>query len=123
MKSFGTLRYGDSNWLVVDVDSELARYYRSFIPKNCLFNVPLHSPHITVVNGRFEVPVKSDKWKLYEGETIEFDYNTQIYVDELYMWLHVDCKRLEEIRTELGLTECFDNDKGFHITIANMKGV
>jgi len=123
MESKGILRYGKTKRLAVEVDEGLAEYYRSFIPKSISYNVPMHSPHITVVRGGHETPKNVDKWGLHEGEEIVFQYDPYIHVGETYIWLAVDCKRLEEIRDELGLDGCFDKVKWFHVTIANMKKI
>jgi len=121
MKSKGIIRYHEGDKLVVDIDPELARYYRSWIPKSISFNIPLHPPHITVIRGAYESPKDKSKWGLREGEEIEFEYDNFIQIGKVYIWLSVQCKRLEQIRNELGLDRCFDKFKGFHITIANMK--
>ena len=123
MKSKGFLRYGRSKRLVVEVDEELARYYRSLIPKHISYNIPLHPPHITVIRGKYEAPKDMKRWGAREGELIEFEYDHYVQIGKLYIWLSVECKTLEEIRAELGLDACFDKFKWFHITLANMKNI
>lgn len=121
MKAKGILRYNEGDRLVVDIDVGLAEYYRSFIPNSISFNIPMYPPHITVVRGRYESPPDRTHWGTREGEEIEFEYENDIQIGRLYIWLPVQCKELEEIRYSLGLDRCFDKFKGFHITIANMK--
>ena len=121
IKSEGILRYGKTSRLVVDVDKDLAKYYRTFIPKHISFNVPMHSPHITVIRTGHEKPLDMERWGEREGEVIEFKYDPEINIGQTYIWLSVHCKKLELIREELGLDACFDKFKWFHITIANMK--
>jgi len=121
MKSKGILKYYEGNKLVVEIDEELARYYRYWIPKYISFNKPMHLPHVTVVRGAYETPTDKSKWGSREGEEIEFEYENDIKIGRVYIWLPVQSKKLEEIRKELGLDRCFDKFKGFHITIANTK--
>ena len=123
LKSTGILKYKSNNWLIVDVDPDLAKYYRVWIPKNVRHNAPMYAPHITVINGKHETPKNLSSWGDREGEEIEFEYDNEIRSDETYIWLRVESRVLEEIRIELGLDKCFDKDKFFHITIANTKGV
>jgi hypothetical protein len=123
MKSKGILRYKgtDSNWVVLDIDNEIARYYRTHIPKHIRFNIPKYEPHITVINGKYESLTQMGAWGRHEGEEIEFEYDNEIKFGEPYIWLEVRSKRFEEIRTELGVGDFFDKTKWFHITIANTK--
>jgi hypothetical protein len=121
-ESIGVLHYGSTSRLSLDVDYELVRYYRTFIPPSVSYNIPMHPPHVTVVRTGMEKPVVRAKWGAYEGERVRFQYNPYIHFGRLYIWLRVECKRLEEIRLELGLNRCRDRYKWFHITIGNLKG-
>jgi len=131
-KSEGKLIYSDlpkddlSQFrLVVEIDPEIARYYRSLIPKSISVSVPLYAPHISVV--RKEIPTNIDVWKKYNDEIVEFEYDPYIFFGQIYCWLNVYCIRLEDIREELGLTRISDitcpPDKRpvFHTTIGNQK--
>src|SRR4051812_11826880 len=71
-QSTGILRYsqdGDTYRLVVEVDPELSRYYRSMIPKCVETNKPRWAPHITVVRPEKEVPLDLTAWGKYEGRS------------------------------------------------------
>lgn len=121
-KSVGILKYQE-NKLIVEVDVELANYYRSIIPKYIGIQKPMYSPHISVVRKeRF-----NNNWNKYQNKEIEFEYETFIYNDELYYWLNVYCKEFENIREELGLSNMSkitmppDFQKCFHITLGNLK--
>lgn len=125
-KSIGKLRYGYTN-LVLDIDPDIAKYYRKLIPKSIWLRPQKYDPHISVVRKEKTQP-KMEFWRKYEGEKIEFIYSNVIRNSDQYYWLDVWSKRLEEIRTELGLI----NDslfikplegftKTFHITLGNMK--
>lgn len=125
-KSAGKLQYSINPYkLIVEVDSELSNYYRAFIPPSIGINKPMFPPHISVV--RNEMPSNLKAWNKYPDRFIIFEYEPEIYNDELYYWLNVYSKDLEEIRAELGLpptseiTRSPDGRHKFHITIGNLK--
>ena len=124
-QSIGKLKYFDNPYkLIVEVDNEIARYYRSFIPKYLKVNKPMYPAHISTV--RREIP-NLEFWGKYQGKDINFQYENIICNDEVYYWLGAFSKELQEIRTELGLpitswiTEPPDGLYNFHITIGNTK--
>ena len=127
--SKGQLKYSkieDKYKLIVSVDEEIVRYYRSLIPKWFKVNPQMHRAHISVV--RNEVPPKMEFWGKYEGEIIEFCYESIIRQGSVYWWLNVFCKRLEEIRLELGLPVSSpytlppeEFTKCWHISLGNQK--
>jgi len=123
IKIQGRLQYGNGYRLACNVDPELTRLYRSFIPKHIAWNIPRYYPHATVVRGKYETPPKKEYWNKYAGEIVEFEYDPYINIDNTYIWLNAFSKRFEEIRLELGLDNCFNRFKWFHITIANTKGL
>jgi hypothetical protein len=98
--SIGTLRYGFTH-LVVDVDTEIPRYYRALLPKYVEIQPQMYPAHISVV--RKETPPNMDLWKKYDGEKVEFKYSPIVHEGSVYFWLNVFCQRLEKIRVELGL--------------------
>lgn len=123
-RSTGKLRYGNSN-LVLDVDPEIVRYYRSFLSKRVFTHTQMYAAHISVV--RKETPDMSF-WNKYEGEIIDFEYSGEIHNGTVYYWINAFSKRLEEIRIELGLLNqrlYFQPPEGylktFHITLGNCK--
>jgi 2'-5' RNA ligase len=125
--SYGTLRYspkllGNSNdkwWLIVDADSELARYYRSLLKSHRFNTFSLTTPswkqHITVV--RNEESIDKLSWEKYHGQKVEFQYENKIYNNLAYYWLNVSCQKLYDIRVELGLPK--EPEFPFHLTIGN----
>lgn len=130
MVSLGTMRY--SIWeggrrLVVEVDPELVKYYRSLVPGHLPVQPSRWKPHITVVRAHKEVPSNLGAWEKYEREEVEFTYTTHIHMDGTYYWLNVACERLSKVRQELGLpvkskwTRPPSGDDCFHITIGNRK--
>jgi hypothetical protein len=128
--STGILRYSNevSHRLVLEIDREIVRYYRSLIPKHFSTNLPRYVPHITVVRPEKEVPINLEFWGKYEGLEVPFLYDNQIQCGKVYYWLNAFCKKLEEIRLELGLpviSQYGQPPEGFtrvfHITICNKK--
>lgn len=123
--SYGTVHY-EKDKLIVEVDSQLAKYYYDFVPKYIRINKQRYDAHISVV--RNEIPPKLEYWNKYEGEIVEFFYEPYVYNGEVYYWLNVFCNRLEEIRAELGLEVSSEYTrppgafiKCFHITVGNTK--
>lgn len=128
--SVGKLKYEKGNVyqykLALYIDREISRYYRSLIPKWIKPNSQMYPPHVSVV--RNEVPLNLDAWGKYENEPIKFYYENIVRFGKVYCWLNVFCKRLEDIRLELGLP--VDSQytlppegyvKCFHSTIGNFK--
>ncbi len=127
--STGTLSYGEGYKLVVSCDQELADYYRSLIPKYYDVQRGRYPAHVTVVRTGKEMPIILENWGKYQGEEIDFLYDPTMRMGEIYFWLNIWCKRLEEIRVELGLSnrsmytlppDC-PFAKCFHMTVANCK--
>ena len=126
-KSSGILKYGSDWRLALEIDQQLADYYRSLIPKWFRSQRPRWSAHVTVVRPEKEVPVNKEFWNKYKGEIINFEYSPYIHEDDYYYWINVYSTKLEEIRRELGLhmktsfNPPVGYTKSFHCTIANKK--
>ena len=126
-QSTGIIRYHDESCnLIVSIDPGLVDYYRSMLPKYVKTNRQMYPAHISVV--RNEKPVIMEKWRFHDGEEIKFDYDGIIQSGKVYYWLNVFSKRLEEIRTELGLPVSSEYTrppdgftKCFHTTLGNLK--
>ncbi len=125
--SVGILRYFENPLkIIVEVDPEIAEFYRSLIPKWIKVNRPRYPPHISVV--RNEQPPDVRLWRRHEGFNILFQYDPYIHVGRVYCWLNVYSKCLEYTRRELGLPVSSEitrppegHDRVFHMTIANQK--
>lgn len=133
MKSEGRLRYNPKliggtapsmylrKWLVIDVEPDIGRYYRHLYQShhhNCRTLLrPSWAEHISVVRG--EILPSEELWQKYHGESIEFEYISEIYDDGLYFWLPVICDRALEIREELGLPR--EPEYSLHITVGNCR--
>jgi hypothetical protein len=128
-QSKGILRYSivDIGYkLIVEVDQGISDFYRRLIPKARYVKPQMYSAHISVV--RRETPPNLEFWGKYDGEEIEFWYDTDIKWGKVYYWLNTFSERLEFIRTELGLPVSSEYTrppegfiKCFHCTIGNTK--
>lgn len=110
-----------NTWAYVQVPFDFIRYYRLVILHTTgkVIQLPEARAHITLVAGRHEKPKNKEFWGKYEGEKIKFKYDNKINYQHPYFWVVVECKRLQDIRVELGLKP---NLKWpFHITIGNLK--
>lgn len=116
-KSTGTLTYGPGIRAALLVDQGIADFYRSLIPIQN--NPQRYAAHVSVV--RREAP-NMEFWGKYEGKQIEFQYSNEIRNDETYLWLDVECERLQQIRVEMGLPAYPWWRNKYHITLANVKG-
>lgn len=126
-ESTGVLRYGDNWRLVLEIEQELADYYRSLIPRYYGVVRPGYRAHVTVVRPEKEIPPDHSCWGQYEGLVVPFQYSSEIRTCETkrFFWLDVYCRQLELIRLELGLSvrRMFNDPtlgcwKCFHCTIA-----
>ena len=111
----GVLHYSttDGYRLVADMDPSIGSYYRSLLPKEWNVIAGRHLAHVTIVRCYQEVPPNLGVWGKYEGEKIIFHYEPGVRYDEAYFWLRVLCVRIEEIRTELGLSS--DRKAGYNV--------
>jgi hypothetical protein len=124
--STGILRYFDNPYkLIVEVDTELVRYYRSLVPKYRASNPQRYAPHISVI--RKETPPNLDLWGEYEGYEIAFEYSGEVQFGTVYQWLNVYSDQLIIVRQGLGLPPTSvlsrppDGRVCFHVTIGNSK--
>lgn len=127
--SKGRLIYSDNFRLVVEINVELAAYYRSLMPKYKSIQPQRYPPHITVVRTGREEPPNKEFWRKYEGREVEFLYSPVVHEGTVYYWLNTFSVSLEMIRLELGLPVHSEYTRPpesfiqcFHATIGNKKG-
>jgi hypothetical protein len=118
----GDMRSNTKGWLIVDVDRELTRYYRSWLKreKHIHLELPAWNAHISLVAGAPIHPSKQHLWKKYQGKKLLFSYehgdickSKDTKAKGWYYWIRAACPEGTEIRRELGLTPY----ETFHITI------
>ena len=92
-------------WAVVDVDTEIGKYFRSLRKLNHPYFPhivrPAWNEHITVV--RNEEPTNKNLWDSLNGRSFEFSYSNITENDGKHYWMPVRCDLLLDIREELGL--------------------
>jgi hypothetical protein len=101
--------------LIVELPfDDLANYYISQVSRKYLVRLdpPMWGNHVTVVRGD-EKPKNMEAWKKHEGEIVEFEVSPHVYRNWDFWALPVRCKRLFEIREELGLKVFHE----MHVTI------
>lgn len=122
----GKVHYDDSDGhrITLEVNQEISDYYRWFIPPYYRVFKPRWPAHITVVRPEIDIPPKIRYWGDYEGEEVEFVYDPYVLNGNGYYWVNCWSKRLETIRSELGLPNMTryiprppGHDKTFHVTV------
>jgi hypothetical protein len=83
-------------------------------------NPSKHGAHITVIAGKYEKPNEEHEpfWNKYQDENVDFSYSPEINSNGEYFWAPVECKRIEDIRVELGLPPKIIYP--WHLTIGNI---
>lgn len=119
--SIGQLDYNSAGKLILLIDREIVNYYYSLIPKYYYPNRQFYPPHITVVRCRIEKPANLDFWGKYQGEELQFSYNSVIEYVEPYFYINCWSPKLCKIRQELGLLPFRQGFNSFHFSIANLK--
>lgn len=134
LQSVGRFRYTrpDGGYrVVVEIDSDLAAFYRALIPKWMPVQPPRFRPHVTVVRIGRDKPKDMTAWGKYDGKKLWFHYDPVVQYDETYYWINVWCDQLADVRKELGLEPrnkwtrppSGDFKECFHSTIGNRKHV
>lgn len=106
-----------SNWILCYIDEEIARYYRSLIPKYYNVKPPRELAHISIVRP-FEWPDRP--FSQFDGDKVDIQYYLPIRRDATYFWLDCMSDDIRNIRRKLGLQDYLKNDC-FHITLGNLK--
>ena len=127
-QSTGAIRY-TTNWLILDTDHEICRYYRRLVPKHMDIRHQRYPGHITVMRPEYETPPhKKELWGKHQDRSVIFFYSPVIQWSDNYYWLNCFSVELEEIRLELGLSVNGSHTeppegfrKTFHMTIGNCK--
>ena len=140
-KGTGTLVYDPKrknkknthDWLVLEVDREITRYFRWFIDHE-LVNItgavdhgvlqPSGDAHVSVLRGAGDlrnIPRnhRDAMWKKYQGRKVDFLYSPEVKLAKGKFWyVEVKCPWLLELR-EWEWDVPFDF--GMHLTVAKMR--
>lgn len=96
----------DPLWVVLHIDDDLGDYLFSLTKKETQCWYALQKPawkhHISIVRGELEAQVGSVF--SFDGEIVEFSYDTNIYQAGGHFCVNCECPRVSEIRTSLGLS-------------------
>lgn len=110
-----------NNWLLIEGDPELTRYYRELYRMSRYGANTLQRPenptHITIVSKYQEKPLEWDL-KEFDGTPVEYDYGIDATDDGTYIWLPVACTQAQEIRDYYRFGP---PHYPFHLTIGNRK--
>lgn len=103
--------------VVGNVDPGIAEYYRWWVKKqhHLFLNNTAWHPHITVVDGKVENKDMRN-WKAFQNAFVDFEYSPELEQHWKFWVLPVRSKKLEEIRSSLGLKPTHN----FHITFGRM---
>jgi hypothetical protein len=120
--SIGLINFRDSA-LVLEVDQGILDYYYHLLATSLPTkpNKPRYPAHITIINSTenypkpFISPILTNK--------VAFQYSPEVQFHNNYYFLAVQPHPdFITIRKAYNLGVCFDKEKGYHITIANIKG-
>lgn len=113
-----------NNWLFIQADPEIGKYYRnlySHFRYGCdKLQRPEKDSHITIISKYTEKPAEYYK-KKYDGLPVDFLLEVENPSDDgTYMWFPVICQHAQDIRYELKLGLPY---YPFHLTIGNRKNL
>ncbi len=104
-----------THWAVIEVDDEIANYYRSMFYDH--FNIQLVKPswetHLSVLKG-YNNTDTSIPWGFKDGDIVQVEYNNELFWDENHVWLNAHSDSIFEIREHYGIFSALDSG---HITI------
>lgn len=123
MKYNGFLKYSTKkkNWLTLEVDQEIGRYYR-FLHNNHYYgckkiNRPSWNEHITIIRDE-EIIENHNLWALNDGNVVEFELDLIVKNNGDFVWMDVNCPIFYELRIMFGLPK--EPEFPFHLTIGNL---
>jgi hypothetical protein len=105
-------------WLILQGCEELARYYREmynhyYRGSGKKLNKPAWGSHVSIIRG--EEPPNKNLWLLRAGETVTFEYDTELHSNDVYCWLKVRCDAMLDLREQFGLPRNPIHD--LHLTV------
>lgn len=129
-KSYGKIKYDPiserstfkPHWVILQCDREIVRYYQHvfytlYFKK---MQTAVWSSHVSILRG--EKPNKPENWKLYNGRTIEFEYEFNgaagFNTNGKHFWLKCRSPEFGKIRESLGLNPIPKID--FHLSIGSI---
>ena len=107
-----------TKWIIADCDPGIMEYYSWLYWRRHGIKLlkPMHGSHISIVRGE-EEGIDCGWWKSrMDGPMVEFSYSIEMREQETYVWLDVFSSELEEVRTDLGLSNT-PPTFNFHLTL------
>ena len=108
-------------WLILACDPEIGRYFRRLFAWSVYraqkLQEPLWGTHVSVV--RDERPLRMEKWKSLEGQTVVVSYSIDVQFHGHYACTAVQCEPALNHREELGLPR--EPAYPLHMTIGNLR--
>lgn len=116
-------RKSNPYWCIVDVDTEVTRYYRELFKKK--FGIILYKPafdaHVSVLRGEDEFTTKmQEDWKYLDNKEVEVWYDPNIYWNEQHVWLNTYCQEYFDIREHYEV-ESWNTHNFSHLTIGKFR--
>jgi hypothetical protein len=119
-------------WAVIQVDREIARYYRWLVKREYWAHTAIHpdwlneppwAPHVSIVRGEEPRGELKKLWKLHDGKqvTLEYEHNPRYNGDTTAMgartgsfwFVNVYCPEISYIRNELKLKTFYNSHLTF----------
>jgi len=123
MNYSGKLKYSTKkmNWLTLEVDPEIGRYYR-FIHNNeyygCkIINRPSWDEHITIIRNE-DIIKNQNLWGSNNGNIVQFELDLIVKNNGNFVWMDVECQYFYDLRLLFGLKK--EPEFPFHLTIGNL---
>ncbi len=118
--SEGVLKIFENNWLFIQCDPELVRYYisrfnRSHVALDRQIMLTRWEGHISIVRGENIPEERREFFINLNNKPISFQYDPEIKDNGNHFWLDVKCDEGLNIREQLGLKR--DPHIHLHLTI------
>lgn len=125
-KRVGGRKRVDMPWVIVEVPESISYYYRNVVDRYVInpfrqtptpthLAPPMWGTHISVLDGRHQVP-NMNVWNKYNNQVIEFEYSNDIEQHWKFFVLPVRSEFLVNLIDELGVK----HQKRLHITIGRI---
>lgn len=121
--SYATISYRPNWWIIAYVDYELGKYLRKLFSYAHYHTVKLGKPswdeHITVVSQHEEDKIHKNLWNRHQNRSVSFNIILTPFTNGNAYWYPVESAELDEIRTELGLSN--PREVPLHFAIGYLK--
>lgn len=116
----GTMKKRTKWWCIIEVDREIARYYRWWVMNRYWINLyqPSWDAHVSIIRGEEPPDHLKNLWKKYVGQKVEVWYNHDVKQvtkngKDHFWYVDAKCDLIKSIREEFN----FPTNWGNHLTI------